>query len=54
MSNTGRGNYPASKPSVAGKQLKEAFKSVPKVKFPNRATTETSYKRGMKKHEGSE
>lgn len=54
-SNTGTGNYPASKMSQSAKTLKEGIKGAPKTKHPNRHLSSTEYKRTLRKvEEGNE
>lgn len=51
VSNTGRGNYPASRLGGNAATIKGGIKSIPKLKQPNRYMTENSYKMGIKKQE---
>jgi hypothetical protein len=48
-SNTGRGNYPASRMSQSAKTLKEGLKGIPNIKHPNRHMSSTEYKKTLKK-----
>lgn len=49
--NTGRGNYPAARIGGSFDLIKKGIKGAPKVKFPNRHTTEVRYKKGLRKVE---